>query len=125
MKGIIEYVVGRIEGELKQQKITKKRFAEMLGKQEAWLHSVFAFRRQLKAADFLKMLAVLKLPCETVLPPDLAAEIGSIGLDEYFSRLIGREIETYLSKHKAGTSARGLSESAFRNDRRAGRNRAR
>ena len=100
MERIIEYVVGRVETELKQKKISKKHFAEMLGKQEAWLHSVFALRRQLKAADFLKMLSVLRVPCERVLPPDLGAEIGTISLDEYFSRLIGREIETYLSKRK-------------------------
>ena len=125
MDRIITYVVGRIEDELKLKKITKKHFAEMLGKQEAWLHSVFASRRQLKAADFLKMLSILRIPCERVLPPDLRAEIGSISLDEYFHRLIGREIETYLCRRRIGPPGKAPAISASGNNRGASRKKPR
>lgn len=98
MDRLIKDVISRIEIELKQQKVTKKALAEMLGKKEAWLHSVFSLRRQLKAGDFLRILAALKVPCERILPPKIAAEIGTLDLDEYFSRLINKEIESYLDK---------------------------
>ena len=42
------------------------------------------------------MLAVLKVPCEKVLPPKLGAEIGTLELGEYFSRLLNKEIEFYM-----------------------------
>jgi len=103
MDRIIADVMGRIELEMRRQKISKKALAEMLGKKEAWLHSVFSLRRQLKAADFLRMLAVLRLPCEKVLPPQLEAEIGTLELNEYFSRLVSKEIESYMVNRTAGS----------------------
>jgi hypothetical protein len=96
MDRLSKEVLERIEIEMKRQKITKKSLARMLGRKESWLHSIFSLRRQLKAGDFLKMLAVLKVPCEKVLPPKLGAEIGTLELSEYFSRLVNKEIEFYM-----------------------------
>ena len=109
MENIIGGVLRRIEAELKRQQITKKAFAEALGKKEAWLHSVFSLRRQLKASDFLMMLAMLKVPCDKVLPPELSAEIGSLELSEYFSRLINKHIESYVRDKASRSTKKQLS----------------
>lgn len=96
MERVLSYALAKIEAELKAQKISKRKFAQMIGKQEPWLHNIFARRRELKAEDFLGMLYALRLSCDKVLPPSMAAEIRGLTFEEWIERIVGQKIEQIL-----------------------------
>ena len=98
MEKILDDIVKRINGRLKEMGMTQKEFSEKLGKNPNWLTALKHVQHDIKLNDLLGMCSILNVEPSYLLGENFSSHICNMNLLDIVKMLVKQECDFYLDK---------------------------